>query len=193
MTRPSCQEAGVLPCPRSHGLPSPLWAGVHTCLAFLLLWESSLADSHLILRINAFLLVSLTPTGVGIGVECQGLTPLLSVPVLQASAFGHAWLWGYRVVSASSPLCRRLGSLSEEPMSSHLTSLELRTPPLSGTRLGVGEQQLTRDAEPRMMESGHCLALKASISSLCSTGWARLVNRAEFRPWPLQQAYGVTP
>jgi len=111
--------------PRSHGLPSGLWAGVHRCLAFLLLRESSLHDSHRILRINSFLQTSLAPMGVGIGVECQGLTPLLCVTVEQASAFVDAWLLSCGVLSVSGPLCRMLGSVGKETTSSHYTSLEL--------------------------------------------------------------------
>lgn len=53
----------------------------HTCLAFLLLGRSSLTDSHLILRINTFFQMSLTPTGAGVRMECQGLMLLLCATV----------------------------------------------------------------------------------------------------------------
>lgn len=79
LTRQSCQETGVLPCPPVTRAPFRI---VDAYLAFLLLWESSLADSpHLTRRIDIFLQMSLAPVGVGIGVECQGLTPLLCVTV----------------------------------------------------------------------------------------------------------------
>lgn len=53
------------------------------------------------------------------------------------------------------------------------------------------EQQLAWDAQLRMMESGHCLATKASVFSLGSAGCARLVNSIGFGAWPLQETYGV--
>ena len=39
------------------------------------------------------------------------------------------------------------------------------------------EQQLARGAQLRVMESGHGLATKTSVFSLCSAGCARLGNR----------------
>lgn len=102
--------------PQSRGLPLVLWAGVHSCLTFLLLLESSLSDSHLMLRINTFLQMSLAPTGFGMGVDAAFVCDcLVRICLCRCLAVGF--------VSVESPLWV-LGSLSGWNMPSHFTSLE---------------------------------------------------------------------
>lgn len=131
LTRQSCQETGVLPCPPVTRAPFRI---VDAYLAFLLLWESSLADSpHLTRRIDIFLQMSLAPVGGWHRRGVPGLDTAFVCDCLASACFVDAWLLGCGLLSAPHLLWRVLGSLHGETVSSHFTPCNYEHP-LSGTR-----------------------------------------------------------
>lgn len=165
--------------------PSGWWAGVHSCLAWLLLWESAMLLSP---RINTSLQTSSAPTQAGTGVGHQGrrrFCMFLSVTALVRGCVGEdAWPWAtgsclWRVSSVGcwAPPVGRLHLLILPPGTVDVVS--------AGVGQDPGGQRFARGTELRgdgvRLPPGHI-----SFCFLSPLSWRGQVGGA----WPLQEACG---